>query len=66
MFITHGVHMNVLLSLDPEEIEALQAFHAEFIGHCSDAECGRHMQRIEQLERCRQSSHAYHDFSEAA
>jgi len=58
--------MNPLLSLDESEIEALQAHHAEFIGQCDDAECDRHMKRIEQLERCKPSSHYLHDFERAA
>lgn len=58
--------MNALVSLTDEEINVLQDHHAGKIGHVDDAECDRAMKRIEQLERCRQTSHAYHDFSEAA
>lgn len=57
--------MNVLLSLDPEEIEALINFHADKIGHVDDAACDRAMKRIEQLERTTPSRHYEHDFEEA-
>lgn len=58
--------MNPLLSLTDQEIAWLQDKHAEFIGQCDDAECDMHMKRIEQLERCKQTSHVYHDFECAA
>lgn len=55
--------MNALISLTDEEIDALQAYHAEKIGHVDDAECDRVMKRIEQLERCKTTTHQYHDFT---
>jgi hypothetical protein len=58
--------MNYLISLDDEEIEALQAHHAGKIGQVDDAECERAMKRIEQLERCKPSAHYLHDFGMAA
>lgn len=58
--------MNPLISLDDEELEVLQEHHAGKIGHVDDAECDRAMKRIEQLERCKTTTHQYHDFSEAA
>jgi len=58
--------MNPLLALDDEEIGVLQDHHAGKIGHVDDAECERAMKRIEQLERCKQTSHYLHDFERAA
>jgi hypothetical protein len=58
--------MNYLISLDDEEIEALQAHHAGKIGQVDEAECERAMKRIEQLERCKPSAHYLHDFEKAA
>lgn len=58
--------MNPLIALTDAEIDVLQAFHAESIGHVDDAECDRAMKRIEQLERCKQTSHYLHDFERAA
>lgn len=58
--------MNVLISLDPEEIEALIDFHADKIGHVDEAACDRSMKRIEQLERAKPSKHYEHDFERAA
>jgi hypothetical protein len=43
--------MNVLLSLDREEIEVLMDHHAGKIGQVDDAECERVMKRIDQLSR---------------
>jgi hypothetical protein len=60
MFITHEVRMNVLLSLDREEIEVLMDHHAGKIGQVDDAECERVMKRIDQLSRTVQPDpHAY-------
>lgn len=58
--------MNILLSLTDDEINALQVYHADKIGHVDERECDRAMARIEQLERCKTTSHQLHDFSEAA
>lgn len=58
--------MNVLLSLDREEIEVLMDHHAGKIGQVDEAECDRAMKRIEQLERSKPTSHYLHDFERAA
>lgn len=54
--------MNCLIALSDEEIEALQDWHAGKIGDGDEAESDRHCERIQQLERSKQTSHQYHDF----
>ena len=43
--------MNIFLSLDREEIEALMDFHADKIGKGDEAQSDRACKRIHQLER---------------
>ena len=58
--------MNVLLSLDLEEIDALMDFHAGKIGNGDEAASDRACKRIEQLERVKPSKHYEHNFESAA
>lgn len=56
--------MNTLLSLSDAENLALQEWHAERLLHCPEDQY--HRERIEQLERARESSHQLYDFEGGA
>jgi hypothetical protein len=57
--------MNILISLAPEEIEALMDFHADKIGQGDEAESDLACARIEQLRRLQDPATA-HDIEDIA
>lgn len=48
--------MNVLIALSSEEIDCLQDWYADQIGHVTEAECDRVMARIQVLERAKRAT----------